>query len=287
MLAGLLIAGGWVGIAEMLDHTYKSGREISEDLQLRNLASIPLIDPKTIRSKDALLTYVLDKPYSLYSEAIRSLRTQIGLSAKKRKLQVLAITSALPGEGKTLTSISLARAMAANGVRVLLIDADLRRFSLTKHMNLNPSYGLEDVFNRPQLISESIIVDESSGANMILVPRQRSVSTEVFSGDLFEKMISRLKDEYDYIILDTAPVLALSDIRVISAVADGVMLVVQWNKTPKDAVQLAVNILDESEARFLGVAMNQVNMKSPAAHGYNDSLHYFKDFKEYWSDKDA
>jgi succinoglycan biosynthesis transport protein ExoP len=287
LLGGLLVGGAYVGVAELLDNTYKSGREVAMDVGVKTLASIPLIDMRGIKNKDAVLSYVLDKPYSLFSEAIRSLRTQIALAAKTRQMQVIAVTSALPGEGKTLTCLSLARAMAANGAKVLLIDADFRRFSLTKYLNIDPVYGIQDVFNRPQLMSQSIVVDEVSGAGMILVPRNGRVSTEVFTNDLFEKMINSLINSYDYIILDTAPVLALSDIRVLSAVADGIMLVVRWKKTPRDAVHLAQSILDESEAKMLGICLNQVNMRSPMGRGYGDSIHYFNEFKEYWSDRDA
>ena len=287
LIGGMLVAGAYVGVAELLDNTYKSGRQVTLDLGVRTLASIPLIDMRGVKDKAAVLSYVLDKPYSLFSESIRSLRTQISLAAKTRRMQVIAVTSALPGEGKTLTCLSLARAMAANGAKVLLIDADFRRFSLTKYLNIDPMYGIQDVFKKPELMSQSIVVDEVSGAGMMLVPRNNRIATEVFTNDLFEHMIEALKDQYDYIILDTAPVLALSDIRVVSAVADGVMLIVRWNKTPRDAVNLAQSILDESEAKMLGIALNQVNMRSPMGRGYGDSIHYFNEFKEYWSDRDA
>ncbi len=286
MVLGLLVAGGWVVISEFLDQTYKSGRELADGLGLKNLASIPYINMRGVKNKNAKLTYVLDKPYSLFSESIRSLRTQIGLASRKHQVKVISITSALPGEGKTLTCLSLARAMAANGSRVLLIDADLRRLSLTKYLNASPAYGIQDVFETPSLMSQSILVDEVSGADMMLVPRSRAVATEIFTNALFEKMIERLKQSYDYIILDTPPVLALSDIRVISAVTDAMLLVVRWNKTPKDAVQLATRILAESEAKVMGVCLNQIDMRSAVAQGYGDAIHYFNDFKEYWSDKD-
>lgn len=287
LLLGLMIGGAYVLVSELLDHTYKTGREVAESLGLKNLASIPYIDMRGVKNKNAKLTYVLDKPYSLFSEAIRSLRMQIGLASRKEPVKVISITSALPGEGKTLTCLSLARAMAANGSRVLLIDADLRRLSLTKYLNASPTYGIQDVFEKPSLMSQSILVDDVSGADMMLVPRSRAVATEVFTNSLFEKMIDRLKQSYDYIILDTPPVLALSDIRVISAVTDAMLLVVRWNKTPKDAVQLATRILEESEAKVMGVCLNQINMKSAVAQGYGDAIHYFNDFKEYWSDKES
>lgn len=287
LLLGLLISGGYVGVSEILDQTYRSGREITEELGLKNLTSVPLIALEKGQSKADVLTHVLDQPYSLYTESIRSLRTQIRLASRSNPVKVVAMTSALPQEGKTLMSLSLARAMAMNGANVLLIDADMRRLSLTKNVGITPQYGLQDVLAQKVGLAESIVVDKVSGADMILVPRKRQLSTEVFTNSLFERALDNLKPAYDYIIIDTAPVLALSDIRIIGQLADAVVMVVRWNKTPKDAVLLAKEIIEDSGSNLLGVCLNQVDTKSAGYHSYGDTIHYFKDLKQYWSEPNA
>ncbi|BEV11562.1 polysaccharide biosynthesis tyrosine autokinase [Asticcacaulis sp. DW145] len=287
LVLGLLISGGYVAVSEVLDQTYRSGREITEELGLKNLTSVPLISLEKGKSKASVLTHVLDQPYSLFTESIRSLRTQIRLAGRTSPVKVIAMTSALPQEGKTLLSLSLARAMAMNGANVLLIDADMRRLSLTKNVGVNPQYGLQDVLTQKARLSDSIIVDKASGADMILVPHKRQISAEVFTNSLFERALEKLKPAYDYIIIDTAPVLALSDIRVIGQLADAVVMVVRWNKTPKDAVLVAKEIIEDSGSNLLGVCLNQVDAKSASYHSYGDTIHYFKDLKQYWSEPNA
>jgi len=287
LLLGLLISGGYVVVSEVLDQTYRSGREITEDLGLKNLTSVPLIALEKGQTKAAVLTHVLDQPYSLFTESIRSLRTQIRLSNRANPVKVIAMTSALPQEGKTLMSLSLARAMAMNGANVLLIDADMRRLSLTKNVGVTPRYGLQDVLSQKIGLADSIIVDKASGADMILVPHKRQISAEVFTNSLFERALENLKPAYDYIIIDTAPVLALSDIRIIGQLADAVVMVVRWNKTPKDAVLLAKEIIEDSGSNLLGVCLNQVDAKSASYHSYGDTIHYFKDLKHYWASPNA
>jgi capsular exopolysaccharide synthesis family protein len=187
---------------------------------------------------------------TMFSEAIFSIRALLRLNNGAGS-KVIMVTSAVPQEGKTLLSSSLARNAALAGERVLLMDCDLRRPAVAKYIAATDTHVLEDVTIRRDTLSSLEVITLTSG--------QRSPQ-DLFASPHMEHLISMLRTRYDLIVLDAPPVLAVSDARVLSVLADVTVLAVCWRTTPQKLVARAVSELRESGAKLSGTVMTQINL---------------------------
>ncbi|MBO7747818.1 CpsD/CapB family tyrosine-protein kinase [Paenibacillus sp. MWE-103] len=209
-------------------------------------------------------------PKSPISEAYRSLRTNIQFSAIDKGIKVLMATSALAGEGKTTTITNLAIAYAQEGKKVLLIDGDLRRPSLHAVFQLTNRVGLTSALFNQNILAEVIrdtSVDHLSVITSGPIPPNPS---EILGSQRMLALIEELKQEFDLILFDTPPILAVTDGLVISAYCDGVVLVVHAGKVKRSLVMKAKSNLDHAKANVLGVVLNN---KSQSKH--NNQYYYY------------
>ncbi|MGL4740742.1 MAG: CpsD/CapB family tyrosine-protein kinase [Sarcina sp.] len=210
---------------------------------------------------------VQKEPKSIAAEAYKTLRTNIQYSSYDSKLQVLVITSANPQEGKSMTAGNLALSFAQDGKRVLLMDCDLRRPTLHKKFNVSNEVGLAEVLVDDKKIPEvkHIINDNLDVLTSGKLPPNPA---EMLGSESMKILLEQVREHYDYAILDTAPVRAVTDSQVLSTRADGVILVVEANKTKKDHILQAKENLDKVGAAIVGTILNSVTRSKKEDYGY-------------------
>lgn len=286
---GLVLALGAglaaVILAETLDSGLTTGEDIERKFALPHLGSVPLLasvaDP--VDSDETPVDYVLKRPLSSFAEAVRALRASILYSRIGHDIKVITMTSALPAEGKTTTSVCLARIAAQSGARVVIIDCDIRRRNVNRLLGVEPERGLLEVLNRSHTLDEVLIQDEPSGAWVLPLAKNSFTPKDVFGSPAMDQLLTEMRSRFDLIILDTAPVLAVSDTRVLASRSDAVVFLTRWRKTPEKAISAGLKLLEQSNAHVAGIAMTQVDMNAQARYGYGDAGYYYADYKKYYA----
>jgi succinoglycan biosynthesis transport protein ExoP len=225
---------------------------------------------------------VVAHPLSAFAESFRGLTTNLLHSNPGVTVQVLGITSALPSEGKTVTSIAISRVQAMSGMSVILLDCDLRRRSTDILFRGPAEVGLTEVLDGTATLEQAIRIDEKSGAHFVPLTARAHQAKSPFSSQAFDDLLADLRKKYQLIILDTPPLLPVVDTRVLAQKVDALALLVRWRSTPMNAVKSAVHQLDSVHAPVTGVALTQVNVKAQAYSGYGYPAYYHKDFKRYY-----
>jgi len=199
----------------------------------------------------------LVRPASLEAEQYQTLRLNLQRLKAGRDVRMIAMTSPTSGDGKTLTAINLAGALARNSdSRVLLIEADLRRPTMAKQFGITPgAIGLADVVLNPVLTLEDAVRRLDFGFSVITAGSSCSAVHEVFNSPRFRAVLDQAREQSDYVILDTPPIVPVSDCRLLSPSVDGLLLVVAAHRTPRKLVEESLNLLDPSS--LLGIVFNR------------------------------
>lgn len=278
-----------VGALEMAENGFTTRRQVERALGLPVLASVP--DLRTIGSERiksptpaTISNHLIERPGGVYSESFRSIRTALKMGREEQQVRVVAISSALPGEGKTTTAFSLARSAALGGLTTVLVDCDLRRQATSRQMEDAIRHGLGEVLKGDVTLDDALVRDSASGA--FLLPQRGSADKESYdliASSAMQKLVDQLRERFDLVILDTAPLLAIADSRAIASMADTALLAVRWRKTPAPAVQLALDQLAMAEARIGGIVMTMVDIKAQRLAGAGDELRYYERYAQYYS----
>lgn len=279
LLAALVAAALTALVLEMMERGFRSRVELERDLGLPVIASIP--DLGTIKGSGfrggnslALADYLVANDGSVFNEAFRTIRTALHVGQQGQTAKTLAITSSLPDEGKTTAAICLARSAALAGLKVVLVDCDLRRRASSRALLQDSSSGLVEVLKGRVPLEAALTRDEASGA--ILLPQSRSDEIDfdaILSGRM-ETLLRDLRQRFDLVVLDTAPVLPVAESRAVAAMADATLLLVRWRKTPTQATRLSIEQLDRAGARVLGTVLSQVDVRQRA--GMGGEMHYYQ-----------
>ncbi|BFH64125.1 CpsD/CapB family tyrosine-protein kinase [Paenibacillus azoreducens] len=205
---------------------------------------------------------------SIISEGYRNLRTNIQFSGWNQKLQVLAVTSTQAGEGKTTTISNLAVAYAHEGKKVLLIDADLRHPSLQNVFNVSNRIGLSNILANQCTYGEILHQTSIDHLSLVTAGPVPPNPTELLSSDKLREIIEFWKEEYDVILLDTSPVMAVADGLIVASVCDGVILVVHAGKVKRELIRKTKEKLELAKANILGVFLNNKRYSKSESHQY-------------------
>lgn len=197
------------------------------------------------------------KPKSISSEAYRTLRTNIQYSSFDKEIRTIVVTSSEPGEGKSTTAGNLALSFAQGEKSVILIDCDLRKPSLHKRFKISNMVGLSDVIIGKERIEE-VVEEHSEHLDILTSGKVPPNPSEMLGSKAMSVLLEKLRVKYDVIILDSAPVQAVTDAQILSTKADGTILVVRAEKTKKDSVLQAKNLLDKVGANIIGIVLNGV-----------------------------
>lgn len=281
-----LMAG--VGVAFLLEHLdngIQTARDIEQQLGLPHLVSLPSTPSE--RGPDGKImspqNYLLAKPLSAFSESLRSLRSALQLSNVDNPPKIILFTSALPSEGKTTTAVSFARAAAASGLKVVLVDCDLRHPSVIRAFDLaRPEEGLVELLAERLDVASVMVKDPKVDLDIIPIATGTANPPDVLGSSQMSLLLQRLRDEYDLVVLDSAPVLPVSDSRVLSRLADETVFVVRWNATPRDAAQSALKELRQYNANIAGAVLSVVDTTKQARYGYGDGGYYYSRYSKYY-----
>ena len=296
ILFSLIMAVIGALVAERVDDSLTLPSQVEESVQLPVMGVIPHFKHsefpkkplwKRSRKSARLPDYPSDPSVvtaeydSAAAEAYRALRTAL-LFPLSGAPKVVLVTSAVPTDGKTTTSINLATALAQQNHRVLLIDGDLHRPLLHSHYHKNDSDGLSSLLSNSSLSLDGHIARVGAGGLLSLLP---SGATPPISGDLLESsamadLLARLRKQFDYIIIDSPPALAINDALILARHADAVLLVVRARKTPLAALRYAVKKLANFGVPIKGVVFTDVDTKAPeylySEFSYSDTGRYYK-----------
>jgi len=279
MLINYLLAG-FLGACTLVIMLQMLNPGLMTPEQVQSVVSLPVIGliPATT-GKSSMPDLVLEKANSTLVEAINSLKFSLELSNPDARVQAVQVTSSVPEEGKTTLIISLARVIAKSGKKVLLIDGDLRRPSVGVKLNLTEKHkGIADLVlaGSDADISEFIMRDEKGGLDFMPKGTARFANaTDIFSSHRMQTIIQSLKTQYDLILVDTPPVMAVADSRIIGRVMDKTLFVIRWEKTPRKVAKVAVEQLRRAGVDIAGVVLQQVDLKRYAVAGHGGSGHYY------------
>jgi exopolysaccharide transport family protein len=276
---GLTSGIGLAFLLEGIDNTVRTPEQAQAISTLPSLGMIPLGSRNNLESSSRSLTVASSKevvelitqsrPQSQMSEAYRALRTSLLLTSVGAPPKLILITSALPQEGKTTTSINTATVLAQKGTRVLLIDADLRRPSIHKTLGLGPRIGLSNVLTGGATVQEATFRSPIL-PNLFILPAGTPPPNpaELLASSQMAEILTLLRDQYDHIVMDTPPTLSVTDAVVLSPCADAVVLVIRCGQTTKPALRRSREILSQVNARVSGVLLNAVDLTSPDYYYY-------------------
>lgn len=209
------------------------------------------------------------KPKSICTEAYKSLRTNIQYSSFDDEYKTIVVTSSEPGEGKSTVSGNLALVLAQGEAKVLLIDCDMRKPVLHKIFKLTNANGLSDLLHCKNKMSlESISFKYNDNLTIITSGKIPPNPSEMLASKAMESFLKEMKSKFDYIILDTPPIHAVTDSQVLSRKADGVLLVVRANKTKKDLVNNSIESIKNINAKLIGIVLNGVDNSTNKYYQY-------------------
>ncbi|KJC49466.1 exopolysaccharide biosynthesis protein [Bradyrhizobium sp. LTSP885] len=290
LLGGILLGLGAAVARELTDNVFRTTSQVQEKLGANCLAILPAILPegqqRTIlgaRRTDKnvpLLQYVVEHPLSRFSEAIRSLKVSLDLNSIVRENRVLAVTSALPNEGKSTVSTNLAQLMAHGGARVVLVDADLRNPSLSRALAPDAEVGLLDVIAQKLQLEDVLKIDAQTGLAVLPVVATSKLlhTNEILASKRMHDLIATLRSKFDYVVLDLPPMAPVVDVRVTSTFVDTYILVVEWGKTKMDVVMHNLRNSPEIQDKMLGVILNKADTNLLSRYESHQGRYYYQKY---------
>jgi capsular exopolysaccharide synthesis family protein len=291
LLVGLILGVTLAFIRESLDRTIKTAEDIEREIAVPTLAIVPQGETSRGRygryfARDArkaggngnLALTVLSAPGSQMAESFRVLRTSILLSSAPQPPQVVLVSSAHPSEGKTFASVNLALALAQRGSRVLLVDADLRKPNVLKALGVSDGAGpgLSSFLMGGQDIDQALQAFTAAPNLWLLPPGPIPPNpAELLSSPAMEGLVRDLRQRFEHIIFDSPPLLLVTDGILLSALADGVVLVVESGATSRGALNRVRRILDRAGANTLGAVLNKLDDRTD---GYYSSRYRYYNY---------
>lgn len=238
-----------------------------EKLDRRSEVEYQFVAKKTVESKIDPRIVAFYSPDSPVTEQYRTLRTNIQAISAKSPVKAITVTSAIQKEGKTISAINLAITMAhdLNKKKILLVDADLRRGQVSKYLGIKAEAGVSD------LVTDGVVIDDTllhlAGLdNLTILPAGKTPKNpaEILGSVKMNTLINRLRMKYDYIIFDTPPIIPVTDAGLVGAQTDGVVMVIQAERTQKGVIEHGESLLRQAQARMLGYILTNVKYHIPA-----------------------
>ncbi len=275
VLGAVFFAVFLVFVREMLNPGVRSPEQIQELFNMSTLGIVPKIAGITGQPHE----YLLAKPHSALAEAVNTLRISLSLLNPDAQVKSILVTSAVPGEGKSTLSSLISRHSASAGQRVVLVDTDLRRPTIGKMFNLKEStLGLTDLLMNHELsINDVLITDAETGMKILTRGKSAYVNPiDLFASQRMKSIIDGLREHFDLVILDSAPIMAVPDTRILSGLVDKTIFVLNWDSTPKKVVHSALHLLNkDGHANVAGIVLQKVNLQQYGRYGYGDSGYYY------------
>lgn len=278
LLLGLSISGAVLfGLfaafcVERLDVGFRTAEHIE---RLTGVSTMGLVPELKTQELESVTDFIVRHPTSPFAEALRTIRTALRYTAIDNPPKVVLITSAMPEEGKSLFSLSLAASIAHSGRKVLLVECDMRRPTMAKKLHFEPKASLLLVLDDEAMIDTAIHIEKNTGVHILPATATATNSQDILGSARMESLIKRMRSRYDMIILDSPPALAVSDALVLSHVADAVLFLVRWGETPRRSAVDGMNSFHSHGRKVSGVVLSRVNVDKYSTYGRAKAGYYY------------
>jgi succinoglycan biosynthesis transport protein ExoP len=266
LVFGLIVGVGLAFFIEYLDTSVKTIDDVERAFQAPVLGVIP----------QNVGILVDEGPESRYAEAYRVLRTNILFARKDEKLTAIVVVSAGAGEGKSTTTLNLATVFAQAGMRVLIVDSDLRRPTLHKLFHVANDIGLTNYLLKQNTLEEVIQTTAVPMLNFMASGKLPSSSMSILNSAQMKQMIADLKQRYEFVFFDSPPILGVSDASVLASEVDIVVQVIQYRRYPQPMNLRAKQVIEKVGGTFLGIVLNNINMSQDESYYYYSG--YYHDY---------
>ena len=282
LLFGLLMGVGVALLFENFDNTFRAPEDLKPHLGVPFLGMVPDVTlgsgSGTTRGPSPAVPGNRMNPVA---DAYRVLRTNLIFSSAETTGRAIAITSAVPSEGKTTTIANLAESLANNGAKVLAIDADLRKPTLHAHFRVSKTPGLSDMIVGNAAASKAIRSTRINGLSVLPCGYIPPNPAELLGSAMMQQIMEAVRSRFDWVLLDTPPILAMADAAVVSPMVEGVVLVIGAETSKKPQVERAIEQVQSIGGKIVGVVLNKVNLQSNA---YYYSQHYGEYYRSYYAE---
>lgn len=287
LLIGIALGSAAIVLIDALDTTIKSDADVANFSDKPLLALLPQIDGSALKSlevigESAADTITFTAPKSSFAEGIRTLRTNLMFMAPDNPPRLLLVTSPGPGEGKTMSSVNMAIAMAQSGQKTLIVDADMRRPRLHKALGIDDKdRGLSSIILGQLELDEVVQPSRIENLSVLTCGQIPPNPSELLHSDRFANLIEEVGDKYDRVIFDSPPLGAVSDALVLSHSVDGVLLILSFGNTQKEMLRRSVDQLSSIGAPLMGFVLNEIRAD---ASGYAYQYYYRYSYENRGSD---
>jgi len=295
---GVFLGLGIGMLRELGDRVFRTGKQVESRLQSSCIALVPVLKddevkdtrseqggqrsdaaplaPRTLTRNQGIARAVIDSPFSRFTEAVRSIKVAVDVNGVVKSNKVIGFTSALPNEGKSTLATAFGHVIAGAGGRVILLDCDLRNPSLSRALTPNANCGFLEVVSGKKSIEEAVWKD--SATNLAFLPAvfkfRLAHSHEILASEATKNLFDRLRNSYDYVIVDLSPLAPVVDVRATTHLVDSYLFVVEWGRTKIDVVEHALAGAHGVHENVLGVVLNKVNMKLLSRYEGNRASYY-------------
>ena len=299
-MGGLVLGLGLAMLREISDRVFRTGKQVEARLNTECLAIVPLIKGgatatrvsnkaaaatalRIIAPNAGLFRNVIDAPLSPFAELIRAVKVSVDVAGAAKSNKVIGITSSHPNEGKSTIAASLAQLTADGGARVILVDCDLRKPSLSRRLVPDGTRGLIDVITNKASLDKVIWSDPSTRLSFLPAGvKSRLIHTsEILASDAMKDFFAQLRDSYEYVIVDLSPITPVVDVRSTTHLVDAFVFVIQWGKTKIDVAEYALSTARGVYDNLLGVVLNKVDLKALNRYEGHGNYYYSRHYAHY------
>lgn len=306
LFGGIALGTGLGLLRDMMDRVFRTTAQVESILHLPCLSLVPRVkdgrirrglasravprnerdfSPQMIRrNAGGILWAATEMPLSRFAESIRSIKLAIDLNPTKTSNKVVGITSALPNEGKSTISASLAQLIGHTGKRTIVVDCDLKNPSLSAELAPSATIGIIEVISGAKPLEEAIWRDPKTNLEFLPVAKRNPLvhTSEILAAEQTRKLFDKLRASYDYIIVDLPPLAPVVDVRATTQLVDCFILVVEWGRTKIDVVQHALHTAPNVYEELIGAVLNKTDMKALKRYnGYHNDYYNNKHYSRY------
>lgn len=273
LVGGLCLGFGVAFGREMLSDVLRTPGEVEDELGVKCLGVLPdigqpttagaLLSTSARTSPTDLSRYVVDHPFSRFAETLRNIKVSIDVARLTREIKVIGIVSSLPKEGKTTVAANFAQLVALTGHRTVLIDGDLHTRSLTRELAPDAKSGLVEALSDPASLGYHVQRSKETGLDFLpsVVASRMVNSADVIGSKAMAELLKVLREHYEYIVIDLAPVMPVADSKAVSLLIDAMVYVIEWGQTTRSALQESVSGSEILQKKLLGAVLNRANPK--------------------------
>lgn len=263
LVGGLCLGFGVAFARELLSDVLRTPSEVEDELGVKCLGVLPDIRSAKKTGPSDLSRYVVDHPFSRFAETLRNIKVSIDVARLTREIKVIGIVSSLPKEGKTTVAANFAQLIALTGHRTVLIDGDLHTRSLTRELAPNAKSGLVEALNDPASLGYHVQRSKETGLDFLpsVVASRMVNSADVIGSKAMAELLKALREHYEYIVIDLAPVMPVADSKAVSFLIDAMVYVIEWGQTTRSALQESISGSEVLQKKLLGAVLNRANPK--------------------------